>query len=120
MKNLKVLPILVLTALLVFGGMSNTAEAGAQDFTFVNYSGNTITKLYCSRSDVGIWEENILHGSKLTHGDSIKIKFNDNETGRFWDVRVVFSNGKAWEWKGVDLQEVYKMVIDGKGTAHYN
>ncbi len=123
MKVEKALQILLLTALLITGGVltGNTAEAGKQDFTIVNFSGKTIYHLYVSRSDHSNWEEDLLgRYDTIKHGDSKKITFSSREDGKFWDIKVVFKNGREWVWNGVDLETVYRIRIDGKGTAHYN
>lgn len=121
MKNSKILLIVMLAVGIIAGGaINNIAYAGRQDFTLVNYSGRTIYYLYVSRSDHTGWEEDLLGNGVLKHGDSRKINFSSNENGRYWDIRVVFEDGSDWYWNGVDLQTVYKMVIDGRGTAHYN
>lgn len=109
--------VLVMIAMFI---CSSIVVAGQQNFTLVNYSGRDIYQLYCSRSDHKGWEENIIKDNILRHGKSIKVNFSNTEKGKFWDIRVVFKDGKDWKWHGVDLSTVYKMVIDGKGTAHYN
>ena len=123
MKIEKAVQIFLLTSLLIiWGGVStSTAEAGTQDFTIVNFSGKTIYHLYVSRSDHRGWEEDVLGKTGIIeHGDSKKITFSSRENGKFWDIKVVFEDGTNWVWNGVDLESVYRIRIDGKGTAHYN
>ena len=118
-SNSSVLFIILLTLLFVVVlSAGNTAEAGVQDFSIVNYSGRTIYKLYVSRSDHSIWEEDILGDSILSHGNFIKIRFPPEERGRFWDIKVTFRDGHSWRWSGIDLTGTDRIIIDGKGTIH--
>ena len=107
--------VFVLAAFLV-AAVQVPVFAGRQDFTFVNFSGRTIYRLYVSRSDHKGWEEDLLGNQVLRHGDYRNIHFSNNETGRFWDIKAVFKDGKYWRWDGIDLQTVSKVTVDGSGT----
>ena len=123
MKILKVLPIVMLMVGIITGGglENNTAEAGAQDFTIVNFSGMTIYHLYVSRSDCSGCGGDVLgEYGIIRHGESKKITFSSRETGKFWDMMVIFKDGTKWFWNGIDLETVYRVRIDGEGTLHLN
>ncbi len=98
----------------------NPVEAGRQDFTVYNQTGRTIYYLYCSHSGAGTWEEDILHNDTLANGRSLTIRFNSGESARYWDLRVVFSDGSDWYWNNIDLFTVSSVTIDRNGRAHYN
>ena len=108
--------VFVLAAFLAAAIQIPVAEAGRQDFTFVNYSGRTIYRLYVSRSDHSGWEEDLLGNGVLRHGEYRNIHFSNSETGRFWDIKAEFQDGTYWRWDGIDLQTVSKVTVDGSGT----
>lgn len=108
--------IFVLAAFLVTAIQIPAVEAGRQDFTFVNYSGRTIYRLYVSRSDHSGWEEDLLGNGVLRHGEYRNIHFSNSETGRFWDIKAEFQDGTYWRWDGIDLQTVSKVTVDGSRT----
>ena len=110
--------ILVLAAFIV-AAVQFPALAGRQDFVFVNNSGKVVTELRFSPSQNSSFEGNVL-SSPIYHGESRTIRVNGySDADRYWDFKVVTSNGTVWTWYGIDLLSVGRITVDGAGTAHY-
>lgn len=112
MKKLFLLPVLALAIFLV----SSTAYAGRQDFVFVNHSGQAITAIYCSATDD--WEENVLEGGILYNGANFTLSFPEDQTARYWDLKIVLENDEELYWDGLDLFNISQMILDSTGTLH--
>jgi len=108
--------VLALISMLVFS--TNVVFAGAQDFTLVNKTGVTITKLYVAPSKSNDWEENILAKDVLLDGETFDIAFSGQKS-TFWDIRVEDNKGNYSEWEHFNLKEVSKVTLKKNGQAEY-
>ena len=107
--------IVILTIIIsIMVGFTGVAMAGTQDFTLVNNTGVDICKVYISPNDSNDWEENILHGV-LYNGDSKFIRFSGYTTAD-WDIKVVDRTGQYLYWRGIDLNNVYKVTLYFDGS----
>ena len=110
--------VLVLAAFIV-AAIQFPASAGKQDFVFVNNSGQVVTELRFSPSTHTDFEGNVL-SSPIYHGESRTIRVNGySDADRYWDFKVVTSDGTVWTWYGIDLLSVGRITVDGAGTIHY-
>ena len=116
---LKSLRVFVLTVALMLMA-SAPALAGSQDFTIINNTGSTIFHIFCSSTNSGSWEEDILGDSgTIAPGASATIRFDAAENSRYWDLRVVFDNGADLYWNNVDLFSVGEITVNSDGTANF-
>jgi hypothetical protein len=111
-----IVKVFVLAAFLVTA-IQTSAFAGQQDFTFVNNSGYTIRHMYCSATND--WEEDVLGDDVLLNGHSFKLTFPASQTARYWDIKVILSDGPEWYWTGLDLFNISTITLDSSGTIHY-
>ena len=100
------------------------AESTNLSFTLVNRSGFVIQKLYLSPSELSRWdwdEDEIVGGGfPISRGDKIDINMNNNaDRMKFshWDMRVIFEDGRYWEFHDINLSEVstININVDGRG-----
>ncbi len=112
MRKIILLPVLALAIFLV----GSTAYAGQQDFILVNNSGQAITEIYCSATDN--WEENVLGNAILKNGETFQLTFPEDQTARYWDLKIVFKNGDNLYWNSLDLFSISEMTLDSSGTIH--
>ena len=100
------------------------AESTNLSFTLVNRSGFVIQKLYLSPSELSRWDwdedEIVGDGFPVSRGDKIDINMNNNADRmkfRHWDMRVIFDDGKYWEFHAINLSSINTMNInvDGRG-----
>ena len=111
--------VLVLAAFIV-AAIQFPASAGKQDFVFVNNSGKIVTVLEVAPEPNGNGMEGNVLSSPIYHGESRTIRVNGySDADRYWDFKVVTSNGTVWTWYGIDLLSVGRITVDGAGTAHY-
>jgi len=81
------------------------------DFRLVNFSGIPLNAIYISPSQSPGWEENIIDGTRLEDGDSIKIRFSQEEQTTLWDLRVVGVNDRQADWKGLALKDITTLKL---------
>lgn len=96
------------------------ALAGDQDFTLVNKTGVEIHALYVSPADANKWGKDILGKDTLEDGQSVEIKFHEDEEAEKWDLRVEDKDGHSIEWEDLNLMNINKITLhyaDGKATA---
>lgn len=115
---------LVVCAVLLIACQSLYAASTNLSFTLVNRSGFVIHKLYLSPSELSKWDwdddEIVGDGFPVSIGDKIDINMNNNADRmkfRHWDMRVIFENGKYWEFHTINLSSINTMTInvDGRG-----
>jgi hypothetical protein len=97
-----------------------TAIAGDQDFTLVNKTGVEIHALHVSPADANKWGPDILGKDTLEDGQSLEIKFHEDEESEKWDLRIEDKDGHAIEWEDLNLMKINKITLhysDGKATA---
>ncbi len=99
--------------------LQNPVEAGRQDFQLVNYTGQTIYRVYCSSIYSDNWEEDLLGDDTLSDGQSLNIRFNDSEDNQYWDLRVVFPDGSDLDWRNIDLFSIRRVTIYSDGSANF-
>ena len=96
------------------------AVAGDQDFTLVNKTGVEIHALHVSPADANKWGPDILGRDTLEDGQSVEIKFHEDEEAEKWDLRIEDKEGHAIEWEDLNLMKISKVILhysDGKATA---
>jgi len=97
-----------------------SAVAGDQDFTLVNKTGVEIHALHVSPADANKWGPDILGKDTLEDGQSVEIKFHEDEETEKWDLRIEDKDGQAIEWEDLNLMKISKVILhysDGKATA---
>lgn len=97
-----------------------TTFAGDQDFTLVNKTGVEIHALHISPADANKWGPDILGKDTLEDGQSVEIKFHEDEEAEKWDLRIEDKEGHAIEWEDLNLMKINKVILhysDGKATA---
>jgi hypothetical protein len=101
-------------------GKTVSVNQGDLDFTLVNYTGVEIEALFVSPHTTNEWEEDVLGVDTLPSGKSVLIRFPDNETAEYWDLRVEDDEGTYIYWRKLNLSEisVVKLYItNGKPVA---
>ena len=96
---------------------ASTAFAARRNFTFVNYSGRTISYLYIRWSGFRDWTSDLLGNSVLSSGDSVGLWYNNKH--RYFDVYVVFSDGESQSFSWHDFQSMRKLTIFRRGSTYY-
>jgi hypothetical protein len=94
--------------------------AGDQDFTLVNKTGVEIHSLHVSPADANKWGPDILGKDTLEDGQSVEIKFHEDEEAEKWDLRIEDKDGNAIEWEDLNLMKINKVILhysNGKATA---
>ena len=107
--------VLVMLCLCVFN--VGTASAKWRNFSFVNYSGKIISYLYISRVGYNKWGDDILGSSVLGQGDSHPCRYNDSY--RYFDVKVVFSDGRDAVFSGHDFRSLWRLTIFQRNSGGY-
>lgn len=104
--------------------LAGPALAGDQDFTLINNTGLVVNEVYVSPSAVDDWEEDVLGQDVLGHGARTAIRFERDAEACLWDLRVVYTDGEAADWGGLNLCEISVIAIEydartGETTAQY-
>ena len=101
-------------------------EDDEYDFTLVNNSGRTFSKIWLGPSGELNWTERNrlkLSNGSLESGESMQVRLPRNKSvsylpahkSRYYDIRVELPNGKATQWRKIDFATVYKIEITKKG-----
>lgn len=93
----------VLIGALTFG---SAAAAQEQNFTLVNNTGQVVVSVNVSPADQENWGPDILGSEVLANGEQAEVAFEPKDDICVWDLRVVYDDGQAGEWRGVDLCEI--------------
>lgn len=115
MKKLSLLLLAVCGLFLSQG----SASALNLNFELKNNTGYTITALYLSPHSQASWGNNVLN-TVIEEGDVISFHAPARATNRYWDLKVVYSNGSTEEWLGgFNLASIYDITLyyDDEGTA---
>lgn len=118
MPRLRLTRLLLTTLLagpvLAAGVVSLPATADAQDrrVRIVNETGYTMVRFYGSRCSTNDWEEDILGTDTLSHGNSVRINFDDGTGSCCFDFRAEFNDGDVLTRNNVNVCEI--------GTFTYN
>lgn len=85
---------LAVAAVALLGSIA-TVHANDLDrqMTFTNRSHHTITQFYASNVAAGTWEKNILGGSALLPGHSIRVDLNDRSGYCSFDFKTITDDG---------------------------
>lgn len=96
---------------------ADSAFARWIDYSFVNYSGRIIKYLYITATGYDSWGSDILGSSVLGNGDRVGLRYNDDY--RYYDVKVVFSDGSDVVFGGHDYRSLWRLTIFHKGGNTY-
>lgn len=80
------------------------------DFTIENQTGFTFKELYISASNKDDWGKNLL-SSPLKDGASKKMKANPRAKATVYDMRAVYSDGKAVVWKEIEPAKFARLTL---------
>lgn len=108
------LPLACLLAALVLVTVPLEAAKNHKNFVLYNQSGSAIDGFYFSPSGWEDWGENQLSNGPLEQGEWIWNRHNYRE--RYYDIRVEFENGYAFEVEEIDLTEVLRIYVRCDGT----
>ena len=119
----KRLMALVLVCIIVIS-VPGSVFAAKQDFLLFNRSGYNITGFWVVPYDSDSWEDNLLEGDVLRHGEKIEIIFDRSDTNRWWNFRIKDSSGKEWVWEKEDydltkISEIVYIYRGGRGFLEY-
>jgi hypothetical protein len=115
MKRLSLLVLAVCGLFLSQG----SASAVNLNFALKNNTGYTITGLYLSPHSQALWGYNVL-STAIDNGGVVSFRAPSGATSRYWDLKVVYSNGTSEEWQdGFNLASIYTITLyyDDAGTA---
>jgi hypothetical protein len=90
---------------------TTSVPEGGPHFELVNFTGSTLRAVYLSPSDSNGWEENILGSDELNDGNTLDIRLSPEEKAPLWDIRLVGTDGRYAEWKGLDLRGVSRITM---------
>jgi hypothetical protein len=106
---------------LFFFAVINCAFAAVQDFDLVNESGRDINNVYLAAQGDTEWGDDVLRQYDILHdGQTVHIRFDNEENAQWWFVKIVFVGGKwvSWDTK-FNLFRVYRMTVElGEGGYH--
>ena len=113
MKNFKIISIISATLLFIFTAV-NVTYAGA--LRIHNKTRYTISKVY-----VNPYGRNYSSRKQNSHAiPSGKVFMLGNiptsRSSRYWNLKIVLSNGRSYEWKKVDLYSHRRVVIHHNGS----
>jgi hypothetical protein len=118
MKIFKAVRLFCLTVMMAvaFGGM---AFAGSQDFDLENGTGRTIAYIYLRPTHEANWiyQAELGPNEVLRPGESIFISFDPRDNVRYWDIKVIYDNGKEDYWECLDLYRIFNITFRPGGTV---
>ena len=120
MKNSKLCKVCALCFLSVlilstFGAKS--AFAKWKSYSFFNYSGHIVKYLYITATGYDSWGKDLLGSSVLGSGDSVSLRYNDKY--RYYDVKVVFSDGDDLIFRKSDFRNVWRKTLFHRSGTTY-
>lgn len=68
-----------------------------------NETGSAFASFYGSRATTQSWEENILAGQTLVHGEKIVIDFDDGSDDCIFDFKAELRDGEEMVKSGIDV-----------------
>lgn len=98
----------------IIGIFSAATPAEAQlheSITVHNSTGYTIAQIFISPASERSWQEDILDLDVLVDGDEAEIDFRRAERTCDWDLMVVYDDGEAAIWSGLDLCEDWRYEL---------
>lgn len=84
---------------------------GKQDFTLVNRTGYQIDEVYVGPVSQSHWDEDVMGKDAIAHGETADITFNGGSNACKWDIRVVYNDGDASEFRSVNLCNVSRVTL---------
>lgn len=99
------LVIVMLGLVGIFAGVAPAVAQLYESITVQNSTGYTIAQIFISPASERSWEEDILNVDVLVDGQSAEIDFRRAEKTCDWDLMVVYDDGEAAIWSGLDLCE---------------
>lgn len=124
-KKLVMLSLFCLTAWLFSAAKSASADIF---FQLSNESGKTFKEIWVGPSSNRKWlprdrfENN--DGTPLRLRSGYHMNLWPNMVGRqdirYWDIRVITTDGRKHEWHDIDMYNVNHVEIDRSYTAHYS
>ena len=113
MRRLLAIPVVAFAvALATFGFNSSAAFADNRDFTLYNETGQVISYVYVSPSNVKDWGDDVLGKDTLDDGDNVFIYFKKFNSGScLYDIKVVTDSGAEGELDQVDLCSIDKVTF---------
>ncbi|OHE78889.1 MAG: hypothetical protein A2107_16085 [Verrucomicrobia bacterium GWF2_62_7] len=102
------LTLFVLATFLYLGG---SALAGEFSFTLINNTGVEIIDLYFSPASHGKWGKEVLLLETLPQGEEVGLQFSRPEKADAWDIKILDEQETAFQWSGLKLSEVSKVVL---------
>ena len=117
-KLLNVFAIFLLSILVLSVLGADVASARWRNYSFVNYSGRTIKRLYITGSSSGNWGDDILGSSVLSNGDSVSLRYNDSV--RYFDIKVVFMDDDYLTYWRYDYRSVWRVTLFRKDYDTYS
>ena len=112
--NLCALCLLSVLILSTFG--AGTAFAKWVNYTFKNYSGRTIKRLYISSSGYDKWGDDMCGSSVLSNGESLSMRYNN--TSRYFDIRVVWMDDSKATWSKYDFKGMWRLTLYDEGSVY--
>lgn len=113
-RSRRLIGLAVTSISLVLVLAAGAAAQGKQDFTLNNSTGKVISEVYVSPNTVNDWEEDVLEEDVLGNGESVDISFSRTEKANFWDLKVIFSDGKFAIWEKLNLSQITDLTISFK------
>jgi hypothetical protein len=102
--------VVILLALALWMSACSSARVDL-DFSLTNLTGASLKYVYLSPSGSSGWGENVLAGQYLKSGDTLRVKFNPNETAIMWDLRIEGDDGRYAEWKNLKLVDISQIRL---------
>ena len=98
--------------------IAGTSQAEGLNFSLVNRSGFTISKIFLSPYEVANWNRDhyeISENFPVIVGEKVDVSTEDLGY-RFWNVRVALDDGRQWEYHNVDLSSIkwFSVNVDGR------
>lgn len=109
------LPAFVVGTFLLLLFTSSALAQAKQDFTLHNNTGKTIEEVYVSPYNINDWEEDVMGpDDTLENRTSVDISFSRSEKADYWDIKVVFADGKTAVWGKLNLSQITDVTISFK------
>lgn len=82
-----------------------------QDFTLVNRTGYQIDEVYVGPVSQSHWGEDVMGKDSIADGETADISFNGGSNACKWDIRVVYNDGDASEFRNVNLCNISRVTL---------
>ena len=113
MKNFKVITVIALTLLCIFGTVNVVSAKGV--FRINNETRYSMSRIYvCPYGESFSHQQNshvVPSGKTFTLGN-----MPISSSNRYWNIKIVLSNGKSREWKKQNLYSHREMTIYDSGS----